>query len=548
MENLFEITLVIENNTQRNYIESILFKKFINIAKFSDAEDALDFLRNNDNPLKIVIVGDDLTTMPAIELISSINDFGKNYATIFLTSDKSTDNAFEAIKAGAFCFVPISKNLEHEIFEIIERVYLLQENNVENKKLKNDLHASKLLLDEVLKQKEHTTSSIYYSERIQKALLPPEDYIKDLFNSFFVMYNPRDIISGDFYWFNKINDQVIFAAADCTGHGVPGALMSMLGMSGLSQITQTEFLNYKTVRASEILNKLRVYIINSLRQTGRPGETTDGMDIALCILDNEKRLLQYSGANNPLLLVRNNELTIYDGDKMPIGIHRKASQPFTNHEIQLENNDLIYIFSDGYADQFGTSNNTKFLSKNFKQSLLEISDMPLPSQKKILEKIIEKWKGQNNQTDDILIIGIKIKLKEEEENFSNINWKGKKILIVEDDPGSSLFLGEILEETGASLLFAFNGQKAIDYCKEVDDIDVVIMDIHMPIMDGNEATQRIKQFKKNLPVIIQSAYNIDGEKDISFSSGCDDYISKPVDKKILIEKISKYINVRKATS
>ncbi len=258
----------------------------------------------------------------------------------------------------------------------------------------------------ITQQKQEITDSILYARRIQTAILPPGDYIKNIFPERFILFKPRDIVSGDFYWIKELpgEDIVIVTAADCTGHGVPGAFMSMLGVAFLNEIV-----NKPDVRsASAILGQLRSHVITSLHQTGRTGEAQDGMDIALCAINFKTNVMEFAGANNPLYLIRNNELTEIKGDKMPIGIHIRKNNEFTNHKIQLQKNDCIYIFSDGFPDQFGGPKAKKFKYKPFKELLKEIHTHPMDEQERILNDTFEKWKGDLEQIDDIIIIGIKI--------------------------------------------------------------------------------------------------------------------------------------------
>lgn len=263
---------------------------------------------------------------------------------------------------------------------------------------------------EVVKQKEeieeknqHITSSIEYASRIQQALLPPEELIQRNLPNHFVLYKPRDIVSGDFYWLKQIDDSIFYATADCTGHGVPGAFMSMLGISFLNEIVNKKHIN----KPSEILNELRKKVKLSLRQTGKDNESKDGMDIAVCVLNNKNLTLEYAGAYNPVYIVRKGELHEIKATRNPIGIYLREV-PFENHKFQLEEGDLIYTFSDGYVDQFGGNENTKFKASKFKKLLLEISDKPLKEQEEILDKTIIEWQGDAEQTDDIIIFGVKL--------------------------------------------------------------------------------------------------------------------------------------------
>lgn len=288
--------------------------------------------------------------------------------------------------------------------------------------------------DQIEEQKKEMTDSILYARRIQHAVLPPDAMLQAALNTFFILNKPRDIVSGDFYWATVRNNEVIVAAADCTGHGVPGAFMSMLGTSSLNEIVNKN----EHITANEILNKLRANIINSLHQTGKEGEQKDGMDIALCIYNKETLELQYAGANNPIYIVRpatsesefrnilisehdnihskfkycaneKYELVEVKADKMPIGIYAGGEIPFTNNVLQLEEGNTVYIFSDGFADQFGGPNGKKFKYQPFKDMLLESQEKPMIQQRDILDKGIMDWIGNLDQIDDILIIGFQAK-------------------------------------------------------------------------------------------------------------------------------------------
>ncbi|MCF6184913.1 MAG: SpoIIE family protein phosphatase [Bacteroidales bacterium] len=257
--------------------------------------------------------------------------------------------------------------------------------------------------EEIEEKNHHITSSIEYASRIQKALLPPEEFINKYLPDHFILFKPRDIVSGDFYWLKQVDNYIVYAAADCTGHGVPGAFMSMLGISFLNEIVSKHHVN----KPSEILNELRKKIKSSLRQTGKDNESKDGMDIAVCVIDNEHMILSYAGAYNPLFIIRKGELKEIKATRNPIGIYLKEV-PFENHEFKLEKGDVLYTFSDGFVDQFGGEKQSKFKSQNFKKILLEISDKSMKEQKAILDKTIIEWQGDAEQTDDIVIFGVRI--------------------------------------------------------------------------------------------------------------------------------------------
>jgi len=393
-------------------------------------------------------------------------------------------------------------------------------------------------------QKNDITDSIEYAKRIQSALLPPLNFIKRNLPEHFILFKPRDIVSGDFYWMMNKDGKIIIAAADCTGHGVPGAFMSMLGTAFLNEIVNkiTENKHIYSLQANEILNQLRNYIIDSLHQTGEKDESKDGIDMALCIIDSEKRKIQFAGAHNPLYIIKNNSLEVIKGDRMPVSIHRNADKSFTNHELDFEENDIIYMFSDGYYDQIGGEKNRKFMSKKFKELLLEIHHKPMSMQKEILNKTIEEWKGNNIQLDDILVIGIKLEVSKGTKKKEQFDWSNKTILIAEDTEMNYLFLMEALKQTEVRLLRAKDGEEAIDiFNKNKDTIDLILMDINMPKLDGFETTKRIKEIKKNVPIIAQTALSLEDAKEKSMEVGCDDFILKPIKLKLFLSKLDSYL-------
>jgi len=255
--------------------------------------------------------------------------------------------------------------------------------------------------DQIAYQKKHITDSIMYAKRIQTALLPSLELFSDELEHF-VLYKPLDIVSGDFYWVTKKDDLQVIIAADCTGHGVPGAFMSMLGVTMINELVNGKGI----VRPDEILNLLRDGIIDSLKQSIDEDRVKDGMDMTISVIDFKKDKLQFAGANNPLCIVRRGELETYRGDKMPVAIHYKMGE-FALHEIDLKKDDCIYMFSDGFGDQFGGPNQKKFMVKNLKEKLVEISTLPMIKQGEELDIVFEDWKGDNPQIDDVTIIGIR---------------------------------------------------------------------------------------------------------------------------------------------
>lgn len=258
--------------------------------------------------------------------------------------------------------------------------------------------------DEIAEKNKSITDSIEYAKRIQNAVLPSKEFAQEVLPEHFILFRPRDIVSGDFYWFTKKDNLLILIAADCTGHGVPGAFMSMLGVSFINEIVN----KHEVKQAGDILTHLRADVKRTLSQTGKEGEAKDGMDIALCVVDLEKRKMQYAGAYNPMYMFRNNELIEFKADRMPIGIYVKEKDTFTNNEIDLEKGDVFYIFSDGYQDQFGGDDGQKFKTKNFKEFLQQIHHKPMAEQRELLNTNIDNWRGKWEQVDDIIVFGVRI--------------------------------------------------------------------------------------------------------------------------------------------
>ena len=256
---------------------------------------------------------------------------------------------------------------------------------------------------EIEAQKGEITSSIQYASRIQYAMLPMNDMFKS-FSDHFIIYKPKNIVSGDFYWIGENETHIFLTVADCTGHGVPGAFMSALGISILNEIIT----HNANIQANTVLNLLRERIKTSLHQTGKEGEAADGMDISLCVFKKNMRSIQFSGAYNSLLIFNGGELMEYKADRMPIGIHYGNEPSFTNFEIKIKKGDLIYLLSDGLTDQFGGPDCSKFKKANLRKLLSEINLRPMSVQKEMIEAEFSLWKGNAEQVDDVTVIGVRI--------------------------------------------------------------------------------------------------------------------------------------------
>jgi serine phosphatase RsbU (regulator of sigma subunit) len=297
---------------------------------------------------------------------------------------------------------------------LAEQKEQISEKNEELNQLVEEVTTQKDIVEEINNE---ISQSIDYATRLQESILPETNLLEEYLSDYFVLFKPKDKVSGDFYWWTHIEGHTVITAADCTGHGVPGAFMSMLGVSFLREIVMKEYITHPGV----ILRKLRKEIIKALRQKRETGGQKDGMDMAIVSINNETNLLQFSGANNPLYIITNNARKLtgfetlqgFDGfyeikpDKMPIAIYEKMDN-FTTPEIQLEKGDQLYMFSDGFADQFGGPMGKKFKYKPFKQMLLDNANKTMSDQKNMLNTVFEEWKSGLEQIDDVVILGIKI--------------------------------------------------------------------------------------------------------------------------------------------
>jgi len=287
---------------------------------------------------------------------------------------------------------------QKEAFERLEQINEI----TKDQNIKLELQVAERTAE--LKEKnEEIISSITYAKRIQTAILPPTRLLDQHLPNSFVLYKPKDIVAGDFYWMEAIDDLVFFAAADCTGHGVPGAMVSVICNNGLNRSVR----EFGLRTPAQILDKTRELVIKEFEKSDE--EVKDGMDISLCAWDKTTNQVQWAGANNPLWIIRNeaNEVEERKADKQPIGKYTLAA-PFTNHEVQLSNGDNIYLFSDGFPDQFGGEKGKKYKSGNFKKLLVNMSKHPISEQRKLLDDEFETWRGPHEQIDDVCVIGLTI--------------------------------------------------------------------------------------------------------------------------------------------
>jgi serine phosphatase RsbU (regulator of sigma subunit) len=358
-------------------------KEFIEIAAKKDFYRFEWMLRNTDN-------ADFLVEVTAC----FVNNKGKTLLYLILRDiilQKQNLKLLESLRAEIML-----KNKEIE----------MQSEEIESQKWKNEIQSdlAEKQMDEISAQKKAMTDSIRYASRLQSALQPESKSLSKIFSHYFILNKPKDVVSGDFYWFFTKEDKTVVAVADSTGHGVPGAFMSLLGMEFLEETV----LNLGITQPDKILDNLRDHIIKSMGQTGKDGESHDGMDIALISIDMANYSLQYAGAWHPLLIIRNNNIIEIKGDRMPLGYQMRTDKPFTNHDMQIKPNDSIYLFTDGYPDQFGWRTGKKFCMHNFRELLLSIQNVPMKAQKILLENNLKNWMGDLEQVDDIMVIGLQI--------------------------------------------------------------------------------------------------------------------------------------------
>ena len=311
--------------------------------------------------------------------------------------------------SGFFLLLALSVVIYHSYKRKVRSNVQLARQNQEIENQKEEIEAQRNMAteqrDKIARQNEIITESISYASRIQNAVLPQQNTVNNIFPDYFIYYKPKNIVSGDFYWINQIDSKIVIAAADCTGHGVPGAFMSMLGTAFLNEIINQK----KILDPGHILYKLRKTMIHALHQDAKKTGSRDGMDIALSIIDMNTRELYFSGAFNPLYIIRDNTLIELRANRMPIGVHGiYQNTAFSVEKIQIKKDDLLYFFSDGYSDQFGGENGVKFGKQAFRKLLLNIHQHAMEEQKELLDHNLQAWQKNWSQIDDIMVLGFKV--------------------------------------------------------------------------------------------------------------------------------------------
>jgi CheY-like chemotaxis protein len=387
------LILIVDDNPKNlqilgNYLRNEGFK----IEFALDGKSALDWIGRTEFDLILLdIMMPGMDGFEVCKILKSDPD-NQKIPVIFLTAKVDTESIVNGFDLGAVDYVIKPFNQK----ELIARV----KTQIEIKRGRDEIAGN---LKEIEYKNKLIKYSIQYAHTIQAAVLKASVNGSDFFPEQFCLILPKDIVSGDFYWSHKINDKVLVGVFDCTGHGIPGAFMSMLGVTLLNETVIRE----KITEPHLILNRLREKIIEALGQKGVISEVKDGMDGSIISYDINSRTLVYSGAFNPLYLIRDNKIIEFKGDRMTLS-YQDYILDFSHQEIKTEPNDLVYLFTDGFVDQFGGQEEKKFLRDQFRQVLLKIHKNPLAVQKEMLLDTYNFWKGNGEQVDDITVVGLKL--------------------------------------------------------------------------------------------------------------------------------------------
>ena len=387
------LILIVDDNPKNlqilgNYLRNEGFK----IEFALDGKSALDWIGRTEFDLILLdIMMPGMDGFEVCKILKSDPD-NQKIPVIFLTAKVDTESIVNGFDLGAVDYVIKPFNQK----ELIARV----RTQIEIKRGRDEIAGN---LKEIEYKNKLIKYSIQYAHTIQAAVLKASVNGSDFFPEQFCLILPKDIVSGDFYWSHKINDKVLVGVFDCTGHGIPGAFMSMLGVTLLNETVIRE----KITEPHLILNRLREKIIEALGQKGVISEVKDGMDGSIISYDIKSKTLVYSGAFNPMYLIRDNKLIEFKGDRMTLS-YQDNILDFSHQEIKTEPNDLVYLFTDGFVDQFGGQEDKKFLRNQFKQVLLKIHKNPLAVQKEMLLDTYNFWKGNGEQVDDITVVGLKL--------------------------------------------------------------------------------------------------------------------------------------------
>jgi serine phosphatase RsbU (regulator of sigma subunit) len=401
------------------------FRRHYNVFVANSAREGLETLRNNH--IQVVVTDQKMPEITGVEFLEKIVPEYPDTIRMILTGYSDIEAIIQAINTGRiyrYITKPWDEKELKMTFDGAFKLYGVEESNrmllkqLQQKIIEQDqiieertgeIRQKSIFLElqnqEIGHKNKDITDSIHYAKRIQEAILPPEKIVTQKLPASFILYKPKDIVSGDFYWVEEKEDKIYVAAVDCTGHGVPGAFMSIVCNNLLNQALHEH--DKKT--PAEILDEVNRLISEVLRQTFEESTVKDGMDIALCCIDFKTHKIEYAGAINPAYLIRKGQLIELPGNRYSIGTFiGEEIKPFTNHEISFESNDVLYLFTDGYADQFGGPDGKKFKYKQLQELLVKNSTLECALQKQILADQFTKWKGSLEQVDDVCIIGIRL--------------------------------------------------------------------------------------------------------------------------------------------
>lgn len=379
-----KILIVDDNPKNLEIVGNILQDDNIEAEFATNGQTALEWV--DEKEFDLVLLDVMMPGMNGFEVCKKIKNKPEHESLpiIFITARTDTDSIIQGFDAGVNDYItkPFNKK------ELLSRVSI----HLKLKKAQDEITLKNKLL----------TSSIRYARRIQNAILPTHELLAELLPDHFVLYLPRDIVSGDFYWIKKYDNSLLLAVADCTGHGVPGAFMSLLGYTGLNQAVN----EYDLTKPNDILSNVHQFLKYALHKTTRVNSVFDGMDITLCKLDLNNQVMECCGANNPIYLVRKGKLIIISAEKVTIGDIKNDLLEITNHEIKLKKGDNIYMHTDGFTDQFGGESDKKFSRRRLLDLFIRISSYTCSEQFIILEKTFMDWKNEQEQIDDVTIFGV----------------------------------------------------------------------------------------------------------------------------------------------
>ncbi len=351
----------------------------------------------------VILSDHSLPSFNSIEALRISRDYRPDIPFILVTGEVSEEFAVECMKAGVDDYI-----LKSSLIRLPSSIRTIFSKNDANreKKIIESLHRElQVAYQEIEEYNNSVKDSITYAKLIQEAMLPEKEILTGSFAHSFVIYRAKDIVSGDFYWFSQKDNKLLLAVADCTGHGVPGALMSMVGFGLLNEIVNVKGIT----QPDQILNKMNKGLRRALKQDVKENQQGDGMDMALCVIDTQKQLIEFSGANRHLLYFRKMEYELVKGNKHGIGgLYTDSNLEFTTHLISYRPGDIIYMYTDGYADQFGGKNKKRMMTRNLIKLLKYTLSFGIAEQEQLLIKWLENWQGPLEQTDDILLVGIQL--------------------------------------------------------------------------------------------------------------------------------------------